>query len=215
MLRRPIPIWLVKETDFLDVLDREVKAWQETRKRGFEGLKEFTDLAYAFAQDYLKQHTVRARTPEHQLEVAAAMLNTLGADRINEARVSRLCERDPGLMDIIVLKLDLETGKSTVGDQTKAAITARCRELAEEVIRERTKEAVAGPDETKPMQGFDLSSDLLRKMKELQRGEKQPLRDLWDPDTKTYIYDEEAMADVIIQARQAVELVHAEPDIHE
>ena len=192
-----------------------MKAWQETRKRGFEGLKEFTDLAYEFAQDYLKQHTVCARTPEHKLEAAAAMLNTLGEDRINEARVSKLCERDPGLMDIIVLQLDLETGTSTVGDQTKTALTARCRELAEEVIRERTKEAVAGPDETKPMQGFDLSSDLLRKMKELQRGEKQPLRELWDPDTKTYIYDEEAMADVIIQARQAVELVHAEPEIHE
>ena len=58
---------------------------------------------------------------------------------MDERRISRLCARDPDLLDIVVLRLDLMTGRSTVGEGVKEALAARCREMAEEVLRERTK----------------------------------------------------------------------------
>ena len=67
------------------------------------------------AQDHIANRIVKARTPERKLEVALAMRSTLTQVPINEARISRLCTRDAELLDIVVLRLDLETGASTVG----------------------------------------------------------------------------------------------------
>ena len=214
LIRTPIPLWLLQNNDFVSALDREVHQWLEKRSSGFEGLKEFTELVHDFAQTYLETHLVIAKTAAHRLEVTVAMMNTLRADRVNEQRVSRLCGRYPALQEIVILRTDLSTGRSTVSESTKAAVGQKCRELADEVIRERTREAEdaakAVPAETKSIRGYEMSSELLRKMKALQKGKRQQIHEIWNPETGTFETMEEEMAEIIKAARRAVEVVQDE-----
>ena len=131
------------------------------------------------AQDHLKNFTVRAKTAAHRLEVALSMQSALGRAELDERRISRLCARDPDLLDIVVLRLDLMTRRSTVGEDVKEVLAARYRALAEEVLRERTKVEEGGAeekDEGDALRGNSLTSETIRKLKQLQQRMRITLR---------------------------------------
>ena len=85
-----------------------MEQWGKDRSSGFRALLEYPGTIHSMAQDHIANHIVQARTPEHKLEVALAMRSTLAQVPVNEARISKLCTRDAELMDIVVLRLDLE-----------------------------------------------------------------------------------------------------------
>ena len=91
-MKRPIPVWLLEDETFLEQVDEWVEQWGKDRSNGFRGLIEYTGAIHAMAQEHIANRIVKARTPEHKLEVALAMRSTLAQDPLNEARISRLCE---------------------------------------------------------------------------------------------------------------------------
>ena len=148
MVKRTIPLWLLGDDDFLETVDAWMEEWMKERPIGFLAIIEYTETMHTMAQDHLKNFTVRTKTAAHKLEVALAMQSAIGRAELDERGVSRLCARDPDLLDIVVLRMDLMTGRSTVGEGVKEALAARCRMLAEEVLREKTKvEEVGGAEE--------------------------------------------------------------------
>ena len=161
------------------------------------------------AQDHIANHIVQARTPEHKLEVALAMRGTLAQVPLNEARISKLCTRDAELLDIVVLRLDLETGESSVGAGEQEALAERCRKLAEEVLRERVEVTEGEPQEEKgeggSLNGHTLNSETLHNPKLLQQGKRIALHELWDEEKKQFVTGEDDMADTIKGARRKLE----------
>ena len=179
------------------------------RPPGFRAIVEYTEKVHTMAQEYIKNFTVRAKTAAHKLEVALAMQSAIGRDELDERRISRLCARDPDLLDIVVLRLDLVTGLSTVGKGLKEAIAARCREMAEEVLREKTKVEEKGGEEEKDegdtTKGYSLTSETIRKLKQLQQRKRITLTELWDEDKNIFVSDEDEMAETIKAARRRLE----------
>ena len=92
LVKRPIPLWLLEDDIFLEQVDVWVEQWGKDRSSGFRASLEYTGTIHSMAQDYILNNVIRARTPEHKLEVALAMRSTLAQDPLNEARISRLCE---------------------------------------------------------------------------------------------------------------------------
>ena len=92
LVKRPIPHWLLEDETFLEQVDAWVEQWGKDRSSGFRASLEDTGTIHSMAQDYILNNVIRARTPEHKLEVALAMRSTLAQDPLNEARISRLCE---------------------------------------------------------------------------------------------------------------------------
>ena len=84
------------------------------------------------------------------------------------------CVSDPELLDIVVLSLDLETGKSSVGAGLQDALAERCPKLAEKVLKERVEVTEGEPQAEKGdgggLRGHTLNSETIHKLKFCSRG---------------------------------------------
>ena len=73
MVKRPIPIWLLEDEDFLATVDIWMEEWMKERPPGFRAIVEYTETVHTMAQEHLNNYTVQAKTAAHKLEVALAM----------------------------------------------------------------------------------------------------------------------------------------------
>ena len=74
ILRKRLPEWLFRDEGWLHHITQEVADWQQGRSKGHEGLVQFTELVYSRAVEYLRNYVVQAKTAEHKLEAATALI---------------------------------------------------------------------------------------------------------------------------------------------
>ena len=87
----------------------------------------------------METNVVEATTCEHKLDTALAVVRLLQQDVLHERRLARLLRVDVELKDIVILDVDLEQpGHQCVHQEVSELLRERCRQLAQEVIVERT-----------------------------------------------------------------------------
>ncbi len=83
ILKRPIPQWLIVNTDFIEEMDAWIDDWFVSRSHGVAGLLSFSGGVHSFASSYLSSHVIVAKTVRHKLDLALSALQLLKQSPIN------------------------------------------------------------------------------------------------------------------------------------
>ena len=142
LVKRPLPEWLFKDDLFSKGLDERVEKWLPVRAHGNDGLVEYAQLVYDFAQEFLHQQHVEAVHPEHRLEIVTAMLqhcheNIEDPDTktipVDMRCMEKWLTRYPALQSKLVFEVNMDTPSAV---SIAAAGLTELRQHAEQLTRE-------------------------------------------------------------------------------
>ncbi|HIF32153.1 MAG TPA: reverse transcriptase-like protein [Planctomycetaceae bacterium] len=211
-IKRTLPTWLLENEEFARSLDCQIDAWKQERPRGLAGLVSFVELVQGYGATFMGSHVVKAVSAEHKLAVALAAANAIAnLSSASERRLSRLCQVDPYLSEVIEIEVDLaEHGRSVASAESRTRLERYCRRLAQEALDDRSSidsrgessATIHDPGQESSFLRHQASGDTLRKLKELKAGSRNACEELWDEEEQAYVGEPERMAEIIMKAAQ-------------